>query len=176
MLVGAHAIKWNVSPFTRTISPSGGWTERVEDQAPRTNSNAATYICTRLLSGGDGVSQSGLTMTASSPQFKSYPSTLVIAPGGPTGSAGDNQFDIEPYSTVSLTGYGTGTWAQDSGTEVTLDGAGNTRTFKAPGTIAGETLTFSFGGDTCDVAVMPVTERMVFDGAEVPLEIQQVSS
>lgn len=177
MLLGIGSIKWNVTPFTRTISPSAGWTERVEDQAPRSSgSNSAAYMATKLLVGGSGVLQTGLTLTASSPQFKCYPDTVVIAPGGPTGSAGDPQIDIEPYSTVTLTGTGTGTWSQTAGTSVTLGGSGNIRTFKAPGSLAGETLTFSFGGDTCDITTLPVTERMVRAGAEVPLEIQQVSS
>lgn len=75
----------------------------------------------------------------------------------PTADAGADQADIEPFSTVTLTGTGTGTWSQTSGTTVTLTGT-NPVTFEAPATLDGETLTFDYGGDTCDVTVLPHNE------------------
>lgn len=94
----------------------------------------------------------------------------------PTGYAGDDISGIEPYSIVPLTGSYTGTWSQTSGTTVSILGSGNNVSFKAPGSIAGEVLGFSFGGDPMTVTTLPVTERAVRGGVEVPLEIQQVKS
>lgn len=94
----------------------------------------------------------------------------------PASSAGADQ-DVEPWSEVTLTGSGpASTWYQLDGDDVTLGGSGATRTFDAPPSIADETLTFTYGGDWCDVVILAVTERAVIDGAEVPLQIQQVSS
>jgi hypothetical protein len=93
----------------------------------------------------------------------------------PAGSAGADQ-SVEPWSTVTLTGTGSFIWYQLDGDTVTLGGSGATRTFDTVGTIDGETLTFAYGGDWCDVAVLPVTERAVVGGEEVPLHILQVSS
>lgn len=103
----------------------------------------------------------------------------------PVANAGPDQSNVEPWATVTLTGTdsdsdGTVTaraWAQTAGTTVTLSGTGTTRTFTAPGTLAGDTLTFGYtvtdnGGavsvDSVNVAVLPATERAVIGGVEVP--------
>lgn len=110
----------------------------------------------------------------------------------PTVSAGADQANIEPYTTVTLTGTATDpggtiasrTWRQVSGTPtVTLTGATTaTATYKAPGTLNGTTLVFGFtatddGGatateDTTTHTILPVTERAVIGGVEVPMEIR----
>jgi hypothetical protein len=110
----------------------------------------------------------------------------------PTVDAGIPQ-TVEPWSTVTLTGSasdpdGTVTsrlWTQTSGTVVTLSGAAtDIATFDAPASIAGETLGFEFAAtdddgaestDTTTVTVLPVTERAVVGGVEVPLRMLGVT-
>lgn len=108
----------------------------------------------------------------------------------PIVSAGPDQPDVEPWgSDVALVGTYTDaeggtvtqTWAQTSGTPtVTLAGTGATRTFAPPPTIAGATLGFTYsvtdsggatGTDTTTVTVLPVTERAVIGGVEVPMRV-----
>lgn len=100
-------------------------------------------------------------------------------------SAGSDQTDIEPYSIVNLTASSTNTtspiytWNQLSGTPVTLSGTGASRTFKAPGTLNGETLNFQVtvtessntATDTCSVTVYGVNERIRRSGSWDPIEI-----
>lgn len=105
----------------------------------------------------------------------------------PTANAGADQTNVEPWSTVTLTGTASdpdGTiasvqWAQTAGTPtVTLTGATtNTATFEAPGTLAGTTLTFSYtvtdnsgatAVDTMTVAVLQASELIMLDGVWVP--------
>jgi hypothetical protein len=108
----------------------------------------------------------------------------------PTANAGTAQTNIEPWSTVTLSGTDsdsdgtvvTRAWAQTSGTAVTLSGAATaTAIFTAPASIAGETLSFSYtvtdnlgatGTSSTNVTILPVTERTVIGGAEVPLQIR----
>lgn len=112
----------------------------------------------------------------------------------PTANAGSAQSNLEPYTTVSLAGTDSdsdGTvvsrqWRQISGTpSVTLTNAGSaTATYTAPGTIAGTTLTFGYkvtdnsGGESVESTVtndiLPVTERAVVSGAEVPVKTRVV--
>jgi len=83
----------------------------------------------------------------------------MIAPYIAAASAGADQVDVEPFTTVTLTGTGTGSWSQTAGSPtVTLGGSGAVRTFAAPATMAGTTLTFDFGGDTMTVGVLPHNE------------------
>jgi len=118
------------------------------------------------------------------------------APGSniaPTADAGLDQ-SVEPWSTVTLDGslstdsdgtISSYSWTQTAGTAVTLSGASTVNpTFQAPASVAGGTLTFSLSvtdnsgeysdPDTVDVAVLPVTERAVIGGVEVPLHMQSV--
>lgn len=113
-------------------------------------------------------------------------SSSTAAGGGWTGpiegaviiaSAGPDQFDIEPLSTVTLTATAntavtTWAWTQTAGPAVTLSGTGATRTFTAPATQAGTTLTFSVTADaspadTVDVEVLPHDVWVVQSGALV---------
>lgn len=107
----------------------------------------------------------------------------------PTANAGSAQSNIEPYTTVTLSGTDNdpdGTvvsrqWRQISGTPtVTLSNATTaTATYTAPGTIAGTTLTFGYqvtdnGGtqsteSTVTNTILGVTERAVVGGVEVPV-------
>lgn len=108
----------------------------------------------------------------------------------PTVNAGADQINLEPWATVTLTGTdsdGDGTiasraWAQTGGPAVSLTGSGAARTFEAPGTLAGTTLTFQYSAtdddgatatDTMTVTVLPVTERAVIGGVEVPMRIRE---
>ena len=111
----------------------------------------------------------------------------------PSANAGPDQTNLEPWSTVTLTGAAStdadGTvasyaWRQISGTSVTLSGTGATRTYTAPATIAGDTQVFgltvtdNLGAtsteDTVSCTVLPVTERAVIGGVEVPMRIDEV--
>jgi hypothetical protein len=86
-----------------------------------------------------------------------------------TVSAGTDQTGIEPWSTVTLTATasdGSAVWSQLTGTSVTLTGSDPLiRTFVAPPTFTGETLTFraTNGSATDDVAVtvLPATDGIV---------------
>jgi hypothetical protein len=123
--------------------------------------------------------------------FQTGSSTLigpdVVANVAPIANAGSDQI-VEPWNTVTLTGIDSdsdGTvvtrgWTQTGGSAVTINGSGATVTFSAPATIAGTTLTFQYsatdnGGltstDTMTVTVLPVTERAVINGVEVPMRI-----
>jgi hypothetical protein len=126
--------------------------------------------------------------------------TPVGPPGAnsaPTANAGVDQTNIEPWVTVTLDGTGssdpdlgdtiTYAWSQTGGTSVTLsDPTAAQPTFTAPGTIAGDTLTFSLvvtdnhgassSADTMTVAVLYVTERAVIGGVEVTVHTQVVKS
>lgn len=73
-------------------------------------------------------------------------------------------------------------WTQTGGSPtVTLSGGGvDPCTFTSPGTIAGTTLTFTLtvtndvpasDTDTMTVATLPVTERAVIGGVEVPIHV-----
>lgn len=125
----------------------------------------------------------------------STPIGVYTAPANqaPTANAGPDQADIEPYTTVSLSGTDsdsdgtvvTRTWRQISGTSVSLSGSGASRTYTAPGTIAGDTLVFGYKvtdndgtdslEDTVSHTILPVTERAAIGGSEVPVHTQTVS-
>lgn len=108
----------------------------------------------------------------------------------PHANAGPDQSDVEPWLTVTLSGTDSDTdgtvvaraWTQTAGAAVTLSGASTaTATFPAPGTLAGTSLTFTYtvtdnggesGSDTVNVGVLPVTERAVIGGVEVPMQVR----
>lgn len=111
----------------------------------------------------------------------------------PTANAGPDQ-TVEPWSEVTLNGSGSTdpdgsitsyTWTQTAGTPVTLSSTTTANpTFAAPASIAGETLTFRLtvtdnqgatsSPDTVDITSMPVTERAVIGGQEVPVKLEIV--
>lgn len=110
----------------------------------------------------------------------------------PTATAAASATDnIEPYSTVTLTGTDAdsdGTiasrlWTQTAGTSVSIATATSAvATFTAPGTINGDALSFQYavtdnGGASGSAAVgplnvLPATERAVIGGAEVPMQVR----
>lgn len=117
----------------------------------------------------------------------------LTAPAAITGSAGAD-FTAEPYHAATLTGSESGlqlpakgfAWRQVSGPAVALSGdTTRTATFSAPGTLAGTVLVFGYTAtgqndtpsveDTVTVTVLPVTERAVMNGVEVPIQLLQVS-
>lgn len=109
----------------------------------------------------------------------------------PTCSAGANQANVEPWTTVALTGTDadsdgtvvTRAWTQTAGTSAALSGAATANaSFTAPGTLAGDLLTFQYavtdnsgatGTSTTTVGVLAATERAVIAGAEVPMQIRE---
>lgn len=107
--------------------------------------------------------------------------TLTASPAG----------SIEPGATVTLTLGGTDpegqaitdTLRQISGAAVTISGAGSTRTFAAPYTLAGSTLVFGYKVNdgtqdsaeaTVSVPVLAASQRTLFGGVEVPLKVLTV--
>lgn len=102
--------------------------------------------------------------------------TVALRPSSATGGAGLDQIDVEPGTPVTLTGTAP-TWTQVEGPAVVLTtppGQPNVRTFEAPATIDGATLRFENSNsgaspDVMAVTVLPVTERIVENGVEVPL-------
>lgn len=111
----------------------------------------------------------------------------------PVVGAGVDITDAEPWTTVTLEGTATDadgtivtgpTWTQTAGTTVTLGGSGLTRTFEAPASLAGETLTFQLSAtdddgatstDSIDVTVLPATEFTYVSGVLVPVQLVAAS-
>lgn len=122
----------------------------------------------------------------------------TFAPYGnaaPTASAGSAQSNIEPGTTVTLTGSGTDSdgsiaayaWTQTGGSpSVTLAGASSAScSFTAPFTMSGTTLTFQLmvtdnqggtGTDTVTVGVLRATEFVRISGAWQPRQLTRRGS
>lgn len=118
----------------------------------------------------------------------------MLVPGEMTASAGKPQTDVEPWTTITLTGSAIGgdppvtyKWRQISGATATLSATSTaTVTFTAPGTLAGSSLVFGLivSDDgyqpspeaTVQVDVLPVVTRAVAGGKEVPLRLMAVAS
>jgi hypothetical protein len=95
----------------------------------------------------------------------------------PPGDAGPDQSNIAGGATVTLTATGQGLWSQVSGPAVSLNGAGYSRTFTAPSLVAGATLVFDYGGDTCTVTVQPASiGTLVTNNAEGGTEALAVTT
>lgn len=112
----------------------------------------------------------------------------------PVANLGPDVTDIEPYSIQTIDGTASTdsnggtivgyTFRQVSGSAVTLSGSGATRTYKAPGTLLGTTVTFGLivtddqGGDSSEDTVihtvLSVNERAIIGGAQVPIETRGV--
>lgn len=106
-----------------------------------------------------------------------------------SGLVADLTTDVEPGTTVTLTLSDsdadgtviTRTLTQTAGPTVTLSGSGGTRTFEAPYTLAGTTLTFQYvviddDGASSDpatesITVLRATERTVTVGGASPTEV-----
>lgn len=153
-----------------TLALGGGFAHFVQGGA----GTSATYTATLSASGSNAV---GIQLALTNP-----------ANNAPVANAGADQ-TVEPWTTVTLTGTDTDTennvttraWSQVSGTAVTLSGSGATITFPAPPSIAGSTLTFRYtatdsgslsGTDDVVITVLPVTERAVIGGVEVPMQVR----
>ncbi len=157
-------------------------------------SNTANTTALSALRAQSGKLNSGATLNAYFDSLAYADNTSVpIGPYSsansiPTCNAGDDMDGIEPWTTQVLAGSDNdidGTvvsrsWRQIGGTLVVLSGTGASRTYIAPGTLAGVTLTFGYqviddsGGvsteDTVTHVVLPATERAVIAGAEVPVQ------
>jgi hypothetical protein len=112
----------------------------------------------------------------------------------PTCDAGLDLSDLEPYTSVTLSGTDadsdgtivTRTWRQISGPTVTLTGNGATRSYIAPGTLAGMSLIFGYkviddsgassAESTVTHSVLSSTDRAVVGGAEVPMQVKPIIS
>lgn len=112
----------------------------------------------------------------------------------PTVDAGLDLVNVEPYSSVTLVGVDNSAysaitsrqWVQLGGspTVTLLNAAQATCAYNAPGTIAGTILTFRYtatdangvsASDTVDHEILPVTERVVIGGVEVPVQTMVVA-
>lgn len=119
--------------------------------------------------------------------FIGVPATNVT----PTANAGPDRLDVEPWAPVTIGGLDSdpdGTiasiaWTQIAGPATPLSSTTvASPTLTAPGTLAGTTLTYrktvtDNGGatsppDDVSVTVLPVTERAVIGGVEVPMQIR----
>lgn len=114
----------------------------------------------------------------------------------PVANLGPDVGDIEPYSMQVVDGTAStdsngGTivaysFRQISGPAVSLGGTGATRTYKAPGTLAGTTVTFGLivtddqngnsSEDTVIHTILQVNERAIVGGVQVPIETRGVTS
>jgi len=113
----------------------------------------------------------------------------------PVAQLGANIIDIEPWTAQLVNGLsskdtGTGTvvdydFRQVSGSPtVTLTGTGGTRTYIAPGTMSGTTLTFGLvvtddqGSqsveDTVEHTILPARERVIIGGVETPVKFSSI--
>lgn len=117
----------------------------------------------------------------------------ITAPVALVANAGADAEQLEPYFSHPLTGTHTGgtatsrIWRQVSGPPVTITNPSQaTATFKAPGTIAGVDCVFGYTAtgsngapsveSTTKMNILPVTERAVIGGVEVPMELRQAGS
>lgn len=167
------------------------------DSYSASNVNAGTTLDVQTAQAGKVVSGSDdFLMHIDELAFGTGSTTEVppVAAGtnqAPTVDAGNDQVDIRPFATVTLSALAadpdgttpTVTWAQTSGSpSVTLSGSGSSRTFIAPATRSGYTLSFQATADdgsltatdTVDVTVIPQAEWAVSSGAEVPMQILDV--
>lgn len=86
------------------------------------------------------------------------------------GAAGPNQA-VEAWSTVTLTGTGTSTWAQTDGPTVGLTVSGTTATFVAPPSITTQNLSFIYAGSTTDITVKRARHRVLGAGGQQPVRL-----
>lgn len=200
LLVAIVCAVKQTSPFTFDGTVTAPWTERLDVcSTAASTSNAAVYVATKQLTGQAGISQAGPTVTQNTNALL-FAATLCIEPGAanaaPTAGAGSDQTGIQAYATVTVTGSDsdsdgtvvTRTWrvisTTNSAPTPTLNGSGNSRTFEAPGTLIGTTVTLGYkvtdnlgldsAEDTMTVDVLPATERAVIGGVEVPMKVQAV--
>jgi hypothetical protein len=143
----------------------------------------------------------GNTATGTISTGNAVAATIVLEPGTgnnppPLVAAGADQTGVEPWATVTVggtdTARGTATvasilWEQLSGADVTASFSSTstaTITLTAPATLYGTSVllqktvtdsTGAVGTDLVQLDVLPVTERIVVNGVEVPLRIFRVA-
>lgn len=100
--------------------------------------------------------------------------------GGASVTVPPGQTNLEPGGTVVLTGSGgdsggTTSWSQVSGPTASLSVAGSTVTVTCPGAALGATVVLRYAVNVAfsdvSLTVLPVTERALVGGVEVPLII-----
>lgn len=172
---------------TGWTSPTG-WTERTDGVGTGTSPVSLT-IATKDTAVAAGT-VTGPVLTATNSSTTAALGTIVVPELTAAVSAGSDQGSIEPWSTVTLAAtvidpQGTvvsTSWTQLTGPVVTLSGTGNNRTFSAPATLDGTTLTFRFTATNADsttstddvaVEILPATEFKRVSGAWVPVRLQK---
>jgi hypothetical protein len=122
------------------------WTQIAGPAVPLSGTGAArTFTAPSVTSSTTLTFQ--LTVTDNSGASASDTVAIGVSASLVTANAGADQLGVVPFSTVTLSGSGTGTitsytWLQLSGPTVVLSGSGATRTFVAPGTVNGTILSF----------------------------------
>jgi hypothetical protein len=138
--------------------------------------DATTIRCGKVATGSDGVDIDLDELAyAMGTTAEIDPAPLNTAP-----LAGLDQV-VDPFALVTLIGLDAETdpaWSQTGGTPTVtfLEGSGATRTFIAPATRAGTTLTFTLDDgqgltDTMNVIVYPHNEWALIDNVEVPMQL-----
>lgn len=179
------------------ITPGANSTEDAESNTNfGTSPNLAVAANHRTANTGAAGSYGGHTITTDQVISHYHVYTIAVTTGAasnvaPTANAGADQTGVEPGATVTLTGTvadtdgtATGAWTQTAGSPaVTLAGSGLTRTFSAPLTMSGTTLTFALaatdnlgatGTDTMTVAVLPASELVNIGGTWMPARLTVV--
>lgn len=158
----------------------GDSTSPVDPVFSSTTANAGTAPFTRIAAGKTNASQTYATAFWGDDFAVNDAATDLIGPytaanAAPSANAGPDQANVEPWSTVTLAGSGTDSdgsiasyaWTQTGGAAVTLSGTGATRTFSAPATMGGDTLTFQLtvtdnlgatSTDSVSIGVLTATE------------------
>lgn len=191
MLVGAGAIAPSTVNHTGSNASVFTWTG-----ATATSASGNTGTAT----GGNKVRLNVYTMPAAGPSSAAPSMNLTLGSAGagvgvlvrlrttgepPSAFVGSPQ-DALPWASVTLDGTeSTGsitsyTWTQTAGTTVTLGGSGAVRTFTAPASVAGETLTFQLevddgsatDTDTVDVTVREANTLGTQGGSYTPFRMQ----
>lgn len=175
-------------PRTLTPTGAGAWTALTPPPDVATQVRRPNPFF-QVVTGGGTVENVGTLDGTGTPNWivdaVSIPATATNI--APTANAGPDQTGVEPWSTVTLDGSGSSdpdgsiasyAWSQTAGPAVTLSGTGATRTFAAPGTLAGATLTFSLTvtdnagatstADTVTVTVLPAPAAVAVGGVLVP--------
>lgn len=154
--------------------------------------NGYDYSLAEWNSDNSSTKSAAATVTSGSATVERFMIAVSTLQGGmiPTADAGANQNDIEPWSTVRLSGSGSSTntgsivsytWQQVSGTAVSLVGSGVDLQFESPARINGATLVFSLivtdsngktsDSDTVTVTVLPPTTYQASGSGWQPMRI-----
>jgi hypothetical protein len=161
-------------------APATVFANGTTDDNPRTNQSSGVNMglaIGHIDAPSPGTYGGGVIAGASSAiNYSSQPIAIAITgPQGLAADAGDDQTGVEPFATVTLDGSdstsGNGNsltylWTQTGGPSVDLSGSGPIRTFEAPASLNGSTLTFQLrvnngiatsAADTVQISVAPHT-------------------